>query len=57
MSKEAMTKAALHKRLTTKPSDERIALIQEVLTATPSRLHELRAGLADHELDRPLGQG
>lgn len=57
MPKEAMTKAALHKRLTTKPSDERIALILEVLAATPGRLHELRAGLADDDLDQPLGQG
>ena len=57
MPKEAMTKTALHKRLTTTPSDERIALILEVLTATPSRLHELRAGLTDTQLDRPLGEG
>ena len=57
MSKEMMTKAALHKRLTTTPSEERITLILEVLAATPSRLHELRAGMADDELDRPLGQG
>ena len=57
MSKEMMTKAALHKRLTTKPSDERIALILGVLTATPSRLHELRAGLSDAQLDVPLGEG
>lgn len=52
-----MTKAALHKRLTTKPSDERIALILEVLAAAPKRLKDLSAGLTDHELDRPLGQG
>lgn len=57
MPKEAMTTAALHKRLTTKLSDERIALILEALAATPNRLHELRAGLSDHELDQPLGQG
>lgn len=57
MPKEAMTKAALHKRLATKPSEERISLILDVLAATSSRLHELRAGLADDDLDRPLGQG
>ncbi len=57
MSNEMMTKAALHKRLTTKPSDERIALILGVLTATPSRLHELRAGLSDAQLDVPLVEG
>ncbi|MDE2635982.1 MAG: DinB family protein [Chloroflexota bacterium] len=57
MSKEMMTKAALHKRLATKPSEERISLILDVLTATPSRLHDLRASLADDDLDRPLGQG
>lgn len=57
MSKERMTKAALHKRLTTKPSDERIALILDVLAATPVRLRALSAGLADDEIDRPLGHG
>jgi hypothetical protein len=43
MPAEAMTKAALHKRLTTKPSGAPIALLLEALAATPSRLHELRA--------------
>lgn len=57
MSKEMMTKAALHKRLTTKPSEERIAMILKALAATPSRLKDLSAGLGVHELDRPLGQG
>ena len=32
-------------------------MILEVLAETPSRLHALRAGLANDELDRPLGQG
>jgi hypothetical protein len=57
MSKETMTKAALHKRLTTQPSDDRIALILEVLTATPARLQKLSAGLSDSELTVPLGEG
>ena len=57
MSREAMSKAALRKGLTTKPSDERIALILAVLDATPSRLNALRAGLTDADLNRPLGDG
>ena len=54
---DTMTKAALHKRLTTKPSDERIALILEVLAAAPARLRAMRGELADAELDLPLGRG
>lgn len=57
MSGETMTKAALHKRLTTTPSDARIALILAVLEATPSRLKTLSAGLSDADLNRPLGEG
>lgn len=52
-----MTRAALHKRLSTKPSDARIALILEALTATPSRLKALSAGLSKAELNAPLGEG
>ena len=57
MPGETMTKAALHKRLTTKPSDERIALILDVLAATPVRLQELSVGLSDEQLNQPLGEG
>ena len=52
-----MSKAALHKRLTTKPSDERIKLILQVLAASPGRLQKLSAGLSDSELTTPLGEG
>ncbi len=51
------SKAALHKRLTTKPSDERIALILQVLAATPGRLRNLSAGRPEAELTTPLGEG
>lgn len=57
MPSGSSTKATLHKRLTTKPSNERIALILETLDATPARLHELSAGLSDAHLNQPLGQG
>ena len=57
MADDAMSKAALHKRLTTKPSDDRIALILEVLAATPARLKELSEGLSDAQLNLPLGDG
>ena len=57
MSHESMTKAALHQRLTTKPSDERIALILDVLAAAPARLNDLCAGLSDAQLNLPLGEG
>ena len=57
MPRGSSTKATLHKRLTTKPSNERIALILETLDATPARLHELSAGLSDAHLNRPLGEG
>ena len=57
MSDETVSKAALHKRLTTKPSDARIALILHVLTATPERLRNLSSGLSDEELTTPLGEG
>lgn len=57
MSDETVSKAALHKHLTTKPSDARIALILHVLTATPERLRNLSSGLSDEELTTPLGEG
>ena len=57
MTLELMTKTALHKRLATKPSDERIALILEILAVAPARLQDLSAGLSDAELDQPLGAG
>lgn len=57
MPDNAMSKAALHKRLTTQPSDERIALILQVLAATPGRLQKLSAGLTEAELTTPLGEG
>lgn len=57
MADEAMTKTALHKRLTTKPSDDRIGLILEVLAAAPARLQALSEGLSDAQLNLPLGEG
>ncbi len=51
------SKVALHKVLSTQPSDERIALILQVLAATPGRLQNLSAGLSDAELTTPLGEG
>lgn len=52
-----MTKAALRKRLTTKPSGEVIALILDVLAATPARLKEISVDLSGAQLDQPLGVG
>ena len=52
-----MTKAALRKRLTTKPSAEVIALILDVLAATPARLKEISVGLSGAQLTQPLGEG
>ncbi|MDE2777466.1 MAG: DinB family protein [Chloroflexota bacterium] len=57
MPGETMAKAALRKRLTTKPSDERIALILDTLQAAPARLKSLRAGLSDEQVNQPLGEG
>lgn len=57
MTRETMIKAALQKRLTTKPSDEGIALVLDVLAATPARLKELSAGMSDAQLNQPLGEG
>ena len=57
MPGETVSKAALHKRLTTKPSDARIALILQVLAAAPDRLRQLSSGLTETELTTPLGQG
>lgn len=57
MNGDMMTKAALHKGLTTTPSDERISLILDVLAAAPARLEELSEGLSDAELTVPLGAG
>ncbi len=57
MAKERMTKTALHKRLTTKPSEEGIALILAVLAAAPARLKELSEDMSDAQLNLPLGEG
>ena len=57
MANETTSKMALHKRLTTQPSDERIALILEVLMATPARLKELSEGLSDAQLNLSPGDG
>ena len=57
MTQNAMSRAALQKRLTTKPSDERIALILSQLMISPSRLLALRARLTEPECDLPLGAG
>lgn len=57
MTNDTTSKAALHKRLTTQPSDERIALILNVLEAAPARLQSLSAGLSEAELTTPLGAG
>ena len=52
MAGETVSKAALHKRLTTKPSDARIALILQVLDrgAKPIARAQLRLerGRTDH---------
>ena len=52
-----VSKAALHKRLSTKSSAEGIALILKVLEAAPERLQLLSRGLDEAELTRPLGEG
>lgn len=57
MPGETMTNVELRKRLATKPSDERIALILAILEAAPDRLEALSAGLSDEQLNRPLGEG
>ena len=57
MASETVSKAALHKRLITKPSDARIALILQVLEEAPSRLRALSSGLSEAELTTPLGEG
>lgn len=57
MPDETVSKAALHKRLSTQPSDERIALILQVLAAAPERLRQLSSGLTEAELTTPLGEG
>lgn len=54
---ETVSKAALHRRLTTKPSDTRIALILQVLEAAPGRLRALSSGLSESDLTAPLGEG
>ena len=56
MPGETVSKAALHKRLTTQPSDARIALILQVLSAAPERLRGLSSGLTEAELTTPLGE-
>lgn len=57
MSAGLPNKAGLVKRLTTRQSPERIELALAVLSATPQRLHNLRAGLTEAELTAPLGEG
>ena len=57
MPEETTSKTALHKSLTTQPSDERIELILKVLAAAPGRLEMLSAGLSEAELTTPLGAG
>ncbi|MCY4063951.1 MAG: DinB family protein [Chloroflexi bacterium] len=57
MPVKTRSKAALHKRLTTRPSDERIELILQVLAASPVRLQKLSAGRSAAELMTPLGAG
>ena len=57
MTRELMTKAALHKRLTAKPAEGAIGLMLAVLAAAPDRLNALGRGLTDAQLDRPLGEG
>ncbi len=57
MPDETLTKAALHKRLTTTPSDERIALVLQILEAAPASLKALGFELTDAESELPLGPG
>lgn len=57
MTAATLSKEALHKRLATSPSAERIALMLRVLQATPARLKELGEGLSDARLNLPLGEG
>ena len=57
MPGETLSKAALHKRLSIQPSDERIALILKVLDATPERLRDLSSGSTEADLTTPLGEG
>ena len=57
MSGETVSKAALHKRLKTQPSEERIALTLRVLAAAPERLRALISGLSEAEMSTPLGAG
>lgn len=57
MPGETVSKAALHKRLSTQPSEARIALILQVLAAAPERLRQLSSGLTEAELTTPLGKG
>ncbi len=57
MSGSQMSKAALHKRLSTTASAELIEIVLDVLAAAPASLRDLSKGLPDEELTRPLGQG
>lgn len=57
MPGETVSKAALHKRLSTQPSEARIALILQVLAAAPDRLQQLSSGLTEAELTAPLVKG
>ena len=57
MAAPLITRDKLYKRLTTQSSPERIALTLEHLEVGPQRLENLRAGLSDAEMTRPLGAG
>ena len=57
MPGETVSRAALGKRLTTRATDERIALILHVLSAAPERLRRLSSGLTEADLTTPLGEG
>ncbi len=57
MSELHISKAALHKRLSTKATPANIKLVLERLTAAPQRLRALSKGLSDAQLIIPLGEG
>ena len=57
MAGALISREKLYKRLTTQSSPERIALALAHLEVGPQRLQNLRAGLSDAEMTRPLGEG
>lgn len=57
MNAETLSEKALRKGLATAPSEERIALILQILEASPGRLKELGEDLSDARLNLPLGEG